>query len=870
MKTKLLFTVVTCFLFCSFSFSQTTLTPEQWENAKQNGTLNGKTPAAPARVQPGGEPYVEYRLAPNIPVHPATTSCQCWQTRDSSWNIVPITIGTPPEYRNDDGSTGLINLPFSFCLYGQSWTSCYINNNGNISFGSPYGTFTASGFPNASFVMVAPFWADVDTRGLPSGLPYYKITPTYMVVQWDSVGYYGSHVDKLNTFQVIITNGSDPIVPGGNVSFCYKDMQWTTGDASSGVNGFGGFDAIVGANAGDGVNYVQFGSFNQPGGVYNGPANPGSGIDWLDNQTFSFDACTSTNNIPPSASGIAVCDTLHLCIGDTLPLNVTFFSPEVAQTTVITVDTTGTTGYVIVSNTPGNTATLNSYFVGSASNAGYNTITITATDNGTPAGVTNIPIVIQVSAAPVTTISPDTTVCNGPVTLLATGGGTYDWLPTSGLSCTACPNPVANPSATTTYTVTIDNGCPVNEQVTVYAPPVILTSNDTSICSGVSTNLFATGGTSYSWLPSGSLTNANTATPTATPSVTTTYTVTVVNGNFASCTRTDSVTITVVPSPTAVASNDTTICVGTPANLQASGGATYSWSPSTNLSNPNIANPVATPPGTTTYVVTVSNGACSDTEPVVITVQSALANAGPDTSVCLGESAFLTATGGVSYAWTPTTGLNNPNIQSPVATPTVTTTYSCTVTNAIGCTDVDIATVTILPLPVAAFSVNPAVIFADSTYYFTDNSTGGVASWYWNFGDGNFSTQPSPSHFYTTAGTYHVCLVTTSTGGCADTICNDVIVLPRDVEAPNVFTPNGDATNDVLVFKNLEYYPNTMLQVYDRWGVLVYENGNYLNDWNGKKNGSGADCVDGTYYYILSGTNLKETLTGFVQLIRGK
>jgi gliding motility-associated-like protein len=410
----------------------------------------------------------------------------------------------------------------------------------------------------------------------------------------------------------------------------------------------------------------------------------------------------------------------------------------------------------------------------------------------------------------------------------------------------------------------------VNRQVTVYAPPVILTSNDTSICSGISTNLFATGGTSYSWLPSGSLTNANTATPTATPSVTTTYTVTVVNGNFASCTRVDSVTITVVPSPTAVASNDTTICVGTSANLVATGGTTYSWSPATNLSNPNIANPVANPPGTTTYVVTVSNGACSDTEPVTITVQSALANAGPDTSICLGGSAFLAATGGTSYSWTPTTGLSNPNIQNPVASPTVTTTYSCTVTNALGCTDVDIATVTIIPLPVAAFSVSPAIIFADSTYFFTDLSTGGIASWLWNFGDGNTSTAQSPSHFYTTAGTYHVCLITTSAGGCVDTLCNDVIVLPRDVEAPNVFTPNGDNTNDVLVFKNLEYYPNTMLQVYDRWGTLVYESANYLNDWNGKKNGNGADCVDGTYYYILSGTNLKDAITGFVQLIRGK
>ena len=59
---------------------------------------------------------------------------------------------------NDDGSTGLIQLPFTFSLYGDEYTSCYINNNGNISFVTPYYTYTAYGFPSADFQMVAPFW----------------------------------------------------------------------------------------------------------------------------------------------------------------------------------------------------------------------------------------------------------------------------------------------------------------------------------------------------------------------------------------------------------------------------------------------------------------------------------------------------------------------------------------------------------------------------------------------------------------------------------------------------------------------------------------------------------------------------------------
>lgn len=74
----------------------------------------------------------------------------------------------------------------------------------------------------------------------------------------------------------------------------------------------------------------------------------------------------------------------------------------------------------------------------------------------------------------------------------------------------------------------------------------------------------------------------------------------------------------------------------------------------------------------------------------------------------------------------------------------------------------------------------------------------------------------------------------------------------------------------IFVIKNLEFFPNSKIQIYDRWGALIYENGNYNNEWNGKKNGANTNCTDGTYYYVLSGPNIKKSITGFVQLIRGK
>jgi hypothetical protein len=200
---------------------------------------------------------------------------------------------------NDDGSTGLIALPFTFCFYGTDQTSCYINNNGNVSFGSPYGTYSPSGFPIAAFPMLAPFWGDVDTRnGL--GEVWYKITGNRMVVIWNNVGYFSVHGEKRNTFELIFTDGTDPLIGiGNNVAFSYTTMQWTTGDASGGSGGFGGFPATVGVNRGDGVNYALVGRFDKAGTSYDGPGGAADGVGYLEGKYYQFDACGENVVIPP-------------------------------------------------------------------------------------------------------------------------------------------------------------------------------------------------------------------------------------------------------------------------------------------------------------------------------------------------------------------------------------------------------------------------------------------------------------------------------------------------------------------------------------------------------------------------------------------
>jgi len=432
----------------------------------------------------------------------AATTCDCWLTVDNTYSIVPFQFATGPDYRNDDLSSPAIALPFNFCFYGQNFNTCFINNNGNVSFGSAYGTFSSSPFPTAGFTMVAPFWADVDTRNLASGLVYYKVTPTALIVIWDVVGYYSMMVDKINSFQLIITNGADPLVPNGNnTSFCYGDMQWTTGAASGGTNGFNNNSntatpATVGANLGNGINYVQFGRFGQPGIQYTGPNSlpPNyDGVSWLDNQSFVFNACS--NNIPPVASGIALCDTISMCEGDTLNLFINFASPENNQITTASASAPGLQGFTWVANN-GNNATVNATLIPTSANAGYNTITFTATDNGVPPMTTTVAIVIFIdtfSAIP-PVITGNAFYCAGQPGVILTGNnpvppyGSYLW------STSATTQSISN-ATSGVYTLTVEyNGCYKTDSFIVaqWPLPTPVISGQMTVCGTTPATLVAT------------------------------------------------------------------------------------------------------------------------------------------------------------------------------------------------------------------------------------------------------------------------------------------------------------------------------------------------------------------------------------------
>jgi len=167
----------------------------------------------------------------------------------------------PPD---DDNSSAPIPLATAFPsgleFFGSNYRDVFVNANGNVSFNMPLAEFTPMPFPVASQPIIAPWWADVDTRGAaPAGenRVYWHVSPGRFVATWFEVGYFDSHTDLLNSFQLMLTDQSAAGAAGDfDVEFRFNALEWTTGDASDGMGGFGGTPAQAGFDAGNTVDFL--------------------------------------------------------------------------------------------------------------------------------------------------------------------------------------------------------------------------------------------------------------------------------------------------------------------------------------------------------------------------------------------------------------------------------------------------------------------------------------------------------------------------------------------------------------------------------------------------------------------------------------
>lgn len=172
---------------------------------------------------------------------------------------------------NDDASAPAVDLGFSVQLGANSYSQAYPNNNGNLTFDGPDGTYTPHDLSLDTSPRVAPFFADVDTR------PSWSASVTYgqsvvdghaaFGVTWAGVGYYSNNTDKLNRFQVILIDRSD-IAPGDvDIEFNYDQILWETGDASGGTRGLGGTAAVAGISLGSAGGAIELPGSGSPGAL---------------------------------------------------------------------------------------------------------------------------------------------------------------------------------------------------------------------------------------------------------------------------------------------------------------------------------------------------------------------------------------------------------------------------------------------------------------------------------------------------------------------------------------------------------------------------------------------------------------------------
>jgi hypothetical protein len=188
---------------------------------------------------------------------------------------------------NDDGYSEEVPLPFEINFVGSTFGSVWVNNNGNLTFDGAMGTYTPFDVAGAGRAIIAPFFADVDTRDdgvgtVTFGTAEFAGRPAFCAT-WDRVGYFDRHYDLRNTFQVLLVDRSDIEDGAFDVVFDYGTIQWETGDASDGSAGFGGTPAAAGWSNGSATGSVSIGGSLQSGafidGAFTGLASSSTGTE---------------------------------------------------------------------------------------------------------------------------------------------------------------------------------------------------------------------------------------------------------------------------------------------------------------------------------------------------------------------------------------------------------------------------------------------------------------------------------------------------------------------------------------------------------------------------------------------------------------
>ncbi|MBS1566842.1 MAG: gliding motility-associated C-terminal domain-containing protein, partial [Bacteroidetes bacterium] len=321
-----------------------------------------------------------------------------------------------------------------------------------------------------------------------------------------------------------------------------------------------------------------------------------------------------------------------------------------------------------------------------------------------------------------------------------------------------------------------------------------------------------------------------------------------------------------IPKPNAT--NSSPSCEGAPVNLSAANAQTYAWTGPAGFTAA-VAAPVitgATPAQQGKYYVQVTtSGGCTARDSTLVTVYPLPpGDAGQDATICQGSSTMLAASGGVKYTWAPLTGLSNGAIANPVAAPDTTTQYIVQVYDQHNCEKTDTVKITVLKTPVAHAGPDKKIV-AGQSVTLEGSASGESISWYWTpaqYINDAGSLTPTVSTPVDMTYTLHV----STANGCGDASDDVFIRVFQKVSVPNAFSPNGDGINDRWVIDGLDTYPESVTEVYNRYGQLVFRSRGYPRPWDGTYNGKPLPV--GTYYYIIDRKNGFPLLSSWVAILR--
>lgn len=329
------------------------------------------------------------------------------------------------------------------------------------------------------------------------------------------------------------------------------------------------------------------------------------------------------------------------------------------------------------------------------------------------------------------------------------------------------------------------------------------------------------------------------------------------------------ITIIVNPNPVVTATATSPACAGTDVTLSASGASTYSWTGpqayASAAANPVISNIRVSQAGSYNVTGTSAAGCAASAVTVVQVNPSPIAStATPAAAICMGDSVQLNVSGGTAYEWQPSAGLSAANIPNPKASPAITTSYQAIVTNQFACSDT--AGIVVNAYPRAIANAGPDKILIQGL---SARLEGSIAqeyqSFFWTPNTSINNVQLIQPVIHPAADISYI-LHAESKNGCGISTDTVFVKVYKDLYIPSAFTPNGDAINPTWNIPALSAYASFELNVYNRYGQIVFQARNANRPWDGKFKGT--DLPIGAYPYVIKLNGKKEIIKGTVMLLR--